>query len=360
MNGMKRFLALMLAAALALSLVACGGGGGETPSDGSSAPGESPQAPQTPEKERVIPGTYEAVSLVSAAAYVLNENGSFDSGEQKGTYTAADNGSRITFQFKDSSSSSTLIAYGEYYHTEAKMTEDTEYGLAPSFDDAGRSNQTFTTQAGDVSLTLELHEDGSFTFSTDKQSPVFDKFRDVVTYKGSYSLEDTVLNLNWNGIVYPFLVSDEVIYPVVYTKQTDANSGDIAAAQTAIQTAEEEAAENRWWTPADETTTTAVKAALIGDDGSWGYWVDSDERHSLAFSTIGVSVNGAHILKSYSIHNGAILLEDENRRKCNVIPYVYTDENLTLYEMLSMDKEGLLDAAADLTAISSYQAQKTN
>jgi len=40
--------------------------------------------------------------------------------------------------------------------------------------------------------------------------------------------------------------------------------------------------------------------------------------------------------------------------------YIYADGNLTLYEMLSMDKDGLLDPAADLTTISSYQYQKTD
>ena len=38
-------------------------------------------------KEEPIPGTYEAVSLYDAPAYQLNENGSYDHGEQKGTYT---------------------------------------------------------------------------------------------------------------------------------------------------------------------------------------------------------------------------------------------------------------------------------
>ena len=43
------------------------------------------------------------------------------------------------------------------------------------------------------------------------------------------------------------------------------------------------------------------------------------------------------------------------------VPYTYTDGSLALYEMLDMmNEDGVLDAAADLTAISSYQYQKTN
>lgn len=350
---MKKLLALILAAALALSLVACGGGGGTGDTNTPNA-GTETNTP-TPDKEEVtIPGNYAPVSLLPGTDYEVNENGSYDYGDEKGTYTAAEDGS-LTFQPKDGGSN-TLTACGAYYHTAVKMTEDTEYGLAPSFDESGHSNQTFQTTADDTSLTLELHDDGNYVFSYSTTSPIFSKFSDVVTYEGSYALEGTILNLNYNDTLYPFIFVDDTIYPVVYVKKTDTNSADVEAAQAAVLTAEEEAAQARWWTPADETTTSAVKAAL---EGMWEYSGEYTQW-TLDFSVIGVSVQGKHILKSYSIHNGAILLEDENRRKCNVIPYTYTDGNLTLYEMLGMDKEGLQEATADLTALSSYQYQKTN
>ena len=66
-----------------------------------------------------------------------------------------------------------------YYHAAVKMTEDTEYGLAPSFDESGHSNQTFQTEADDTSLTLELHEDGSYVFSYSTATLLYDKFSDT-------------------------------------------------------------------------------------------------------------------------------------------------------------------------------------
>ena len=348
---MKRLLALILTAALALSLVACGGGG-EPNTPVQDTPSNAVENP--PASEKTIPGSYAPVGLVPGTGYEVNENGSYDHGEEKGTYTAAEDGS-LTFQPKDGGSS-TLTAFGDYDHSAVQMAEDTEYGLAPSFDESGHSNQTFQTKTDDTTLTLELHEDGSYVFSYSKTSPVFNKFSDVVVYEGTYTLENTVLNLNCKDNRYTFLFVDDTIYPIVYEKKADTNSAEIEAAQAAVLTAEEDAAKGRWWTPADETTTTAVKAAL---EGMWEY-SGGYTQLTLDFSVIGVSVQGKHILKSYSIHNGAILLEDENRRKCNVIPYTYTDGNLTLYEMLGMDKEGLQDATADLTALSSYQYQKTN
>ncbi|MGI6029716.1 MAG: hypothetical protein ACOX81_09990 [Candidatus Heteroscillospira sp.] len=366
---MKKLLTLVLAAALALSLVACGGVG--TSSGNPSVTGEDTQASQTPEKEHIIPGTYEAVSLFSATAYVLHENGSFDSGEQKGTYTANDDGNRITIQPKDSSDSRTLTACGEYYHTETKMTKDTEYGLAPSFDDAGRSNQTFEAQADNVFLTLELNEDGSFVFSTSEDSPVSHYYKDVVTYEGSYTLEDTVLSLNWNGVVYPFLFADEVIYPVVYTKQTDANSGEIETAQNAIQIAEEEAAQNRWWTPAEEAEANEILAELAG------FWEQKDTYsfYQLKFTDSDVWINMEIVgvpldfAGSVTVLNRALILDYQYIKgntidyRQYVVPYTYTDGNLSIYEMIGVDhnddkSKAILDPAVDFLTVVEGQFQK--
>lgn len=308
------------------------------------------------------------MGLVPGTDYEVNENGSYDHGEEKGTYTAAEDGS-LTFQAKDGNSG-TLTACGAYYHTAVQMTEDTEYGLAPSFDESGHSNQTFQAQVDNMSLTLELHEDGSYVFSYSTTSPVFDKFSDAVTCEGSYALEDAVLNLNYNDSLYPFLFVDDTIYPIVYVKKTDRNSADVEAAQAAVLTAEAESAQGRWWTPADETTSATVTAALVG---TWEY-SDGSGNYQLSFSETGVSVHmdfmGLSSLDSsgtYSIQNGAILLEYESRSggytiiNHRAVPYTYSDGSLTLYETLDMmNEEGLLDAAADLTAIASYQYQKAD
>ena len=80
-------------------------------------------------KEEPIPGTYEAVSLYDAPAYQLNENGSYDHGEQKGTYTT-DSDRNIVLSPKDAEADIMLTAHGSYYYTQGSLDEDTEYGLA--------------------------------------------------------------------------------------------------------------------------------------------------------------------------------------------------------------------------------------
>lgn len=348
---MKKNLTFIFTVAFMLSLTACGG----------------EVSPEITAKD-TLAGSYVSVGLVLEADYELNENGSYNHGDEKGTYTLAEDDSLI-LQPKDGNSN-TLTACGEYYHTDTQMAEDTEYGLAPSFDENGHSNQTFITKENDISLTLELHEDGSYMFSYSKASPVFDEFSDVVTYEGSYVLEDAVLNLNYNDNSYTFLFKDNIIYPTVYVKQSDTNSADIEAARAALLTAEKKAAQGRWWTPADETTAADVTMALAG---TWEY-SDGFSTYRLVFSETGVSVYmefmGTSYVDSsgtYSIQNGAILLDYETYSSYGTIhnhmavPYTYADGNLVLYEMLDMlNEDGLLDAEADLTEISTYQYQKIN
>ena len=339
---MKSKLSLILIAALALTLTACSG------------------------KEAEIPGTYESVSLVSGTAYVLNENGSFDKGEEKGTYTVADDGRGIVLQPKDGTAYS-LLASGEYYYTETAMTEDTEYGMAPSFDENGHANQTFTTEAEGSTLTLTMREDGSYSFSCSKPSDVSSKLTDTLSFDGSYRLEDTVLFLNWNGLDFPVLFVNDAIYPIVYVRKTDANSSDISQKQTAVQNAAKEAADSRWWTPSADPSE--IKNALLG---TWEY-TDGYGNYELTFSDSSVFVHmdfmGYTALESsgtYTILKDAILLEYESQSGSytiinhRAVPFTFENGTLTLYEMLDvMNEDGILDPAADLTSMSSYQYQKT-
>ena len=339
---MKRTLSLMLIAVLALSLSACGG------------------------SEAEIPGTYKMVSLISGPDYVLNENGSFDQGEQKGTYTVAEDGSGIVLQPKDGTAYS-LLASGEYYHTETAMTEDTEYGMVPTFDENGHADQTFTVNAEGTTLTLTMREDGTYSFSSSKPSAVSSELMDTVSYDGSYRLEDTVLYLSWNEMEFPLLFVDNAIYPVVYLRETDANSADISAKQTAVENAEKEAADSRWWTPAADSSE--ISQALLG---TWKY-TDGYGNYELTFSDSSVSVHmdfmGYTALDStgtYTILQDAVLLEYQSQSGTytiinhRAVPFTFENGTLTLYEMLDvMNEDGLLDPAADLTSIASYQYQKT-
>lgn len=339
----------MLAAATALSLVSCGGKGGENATS-SAPPADAASATPTVEPEEAGgPGRYEAASLYSDSSYVLNENGSYEHGEEKGIYTVEADGSLI-MQPKDSDSSQTLTACGNYYHTETGMSEDTEYGMAPTFDENGHSSQTFVTafDADDptASMTLELHEDGTFAFSIKQSSSdyLLMRLEDVVDYSGTYTLEEEVLRLSYHNADFTMLFADGKIYPITYVKRTDANDAEIENAQAVILETENTARQGRWWTPVDDSLAAEITSHLTGrwewqerdEFGLTSMILDIDEEsisRTYSQSTFGITTV---LFAKYQICNGAILLRltdgMNNFRSYEAIPYSYTDGTLTLYE----------------------------
>lgn len=295
---MKKLLALMLAAAMALSLVSCGGKGGENATS-SAPPADAASATPTVEPEEAGgPGRYEAASLYSDSSYVLNENGSYEHGEEKGIYTVEADGSLI-MQPKDSDSSRTLTACGNYYHTETGMSEDTEYGMAPTFDENGHSSQTFVTafDADDptASMTLELHEDGTFAFSIKQSSSdyLLMRLEDVVDYSGTYTLEEEVLRLSYHDADFTMLFADGKIYPITYVKRTDANDAEIENAQAVILETEDTARQGRWWTPVDESLAAEITSHLTG---RWEW----QERDEFGLTSMILDIDEESISRTYS------------------------------------------------------------
>lgn len=346
---MRKLFLSILSAALILSLAACGGTQGETdsPAGSPSALTDSP-APEPTPGAPVIPGTYEAVSLYQTPAYQLNENGSYDAGEEKGTYTSYTDGS-ITIKPKEESQTKTLTAYGVYYHTSGAFSEDTEYGMAPTFDSSGRSSQSFETTAASTTVKLELHEDGSFVFSTSSKSPVYFRGTDVVAYEGTYTLENEILNLNWNGADYPMLLLDGKLYYLVYTKRTDENSAAIEASRAALLEAEETAIQGRWWTQADDDLAAEITAQLLGtweykEDGQYGLsyrLTVSEETFSVRIELLGHPTTNSG---PYIICKDVILIHYTGGTQGHVaIPYVYEDGVLTLYPLNALTEEETSD-----------------
>ena len=348
---MKRLLLILLAMALAFSLTACSGG-----TQGGTASPSAPVASSTPEptpeptpEAPVIPGTYESVSLYHATAYQLNENGSYDAGEEKGTYTADD--STITVKPKEGTGTTTLTAYDAYYYTGNCITEDTEYGMAPTFDESGRSAQSFEAEVDAVTVRLELHEDGSFVFSTSSKSPVYFRGTDIVTYEGTYTLADEVLSLNWNGADYPMLLIDGKLYFLVYAKKTDENSAALEAKQAALLQAEETARQGRWWTRVDDDLAAEIKAQLLGtwayqEDGEYGLsyrLTVSEETFSVRIELLGYPTTNSG---PYIICKDVILIHYTGGTQGHVaIPYVYEDGVLTLYPLNALAEEETSDPA---------------
>ena len=327
---MKRFLSLIPAAALALGLAACGG---------------QPQASVPPE-EPATPGTYQTVSLSQAADYVFNDNGSYDHGEEKGTYTLGEDDA-ITLEAKDADQSDVLTPAGGYYYTEAAFTEDTEYGMAPAFDEEGHSNQSFEAEAGGATLQLTLSEDGSFRYTTSVPSETYPSGLDAVTYEGTYTLADQVLSLSWNGTDYPMILADEQLHYAVYQKQTDESGTAIQAAQAAVQQAQADAAAGRWWTPVNEALAAEIDAQL---QGTWEY-TESGEYGLYYRLTISGGQVGVHIELlgypaenngPYTICNDVLLVHYEGGTQGYiVIPYTYEDGVLRLYPVNSLTDEGV-------------------
>ena len=204
---LKKLLSLALAAALALSLTACGGGnGGDDKSSGGSSSASSSSSSQgdasEPQEEgREVPGTYENVSLFLTSTIQVSENGSFDrtKPDEKGTYTVKDDGSFELVE-KGMGNGDIFTPYGDYYYRSnliCSFDEDEEYGLAPSFDSNGHSNQSFDAyyepaSGGNQNYVLfTMKEDGTYTLQ--KQIRNTQGFLTVVdqgdTYEGTYSLK---------------------------------------------------------------------------------------------------------------------------------------------------------------------------
>lgn len=245
---MKKLLALMLAATLALSLVACGGGSGagdtntpstgngdttstDTPSGGngdttSADTSQIPDEPQniTPED---IAGTYQSVSLFQETAYQLNANTTYDriDKDEKGTYTI-NGGGGFTLQ-PTSDMSQTFAKKDNFYYIIDKVgfaDSDDDYGLKPTFDNNGRSNQSFSIQYDSApassywyEIFLELNEDGTFRLPYYQRNTAAD-VRNKGQYEGEYYLDDYVLNLNHQDGTIKFLFLNDTIYCRVFEK----------------------------------------------------------------------------------------------------------------------------------------------
>ena len=181
-----------------------------------------------------IVGRYQSVQTASGSSIsgrdktiTFNENGTYDTGRgYKGTYSVSpgyvqlDGDLSNSYTFKDDHY---LYTGNNFY-----WGEDVEYGLEPTFDDNGRSNQTFTctytygfTLAGETAdgnlvadmqyreTILSLHNDGTYEINDDGN----------LISEGTYQLEDDILRLNYDGGSMPLIYDGDKIYFDVYEKQ---------------------------------------------------------------------------------------------------------------------------------------------
>lgn len=292
---MKRLLSLALAAALALSLTACGGGGdksgaGSSPdnsgSSSSSSFGSSQGDASEPQEEREIPGTYENVSLFLTSTIQVSENGSFDrtNPDEKGTYNTREDGSFELIE-KGMGNGDIFTPYGDYYYRSnliCSFDEDEEYGLAPSFDENGRSTQSFDAyyepaSGGNQNYVLfTMKDDGTYTLQ--KQIRNTQGFLTVVdqgdTYEGTYTLDGEVLTLTWNEFKVPFLFLNGKIYFDIIEKQTAENAADFEARRTAL-----EAFRAEKFTPVDDALASEIVSCVQGE---WEY-TSNNVKYTMLF-----------------------------------------------------------------------------
>ena len=323
---MKKTAALLLAGAMALSLAACG-------------------APA-----RVIPGTYKTVSLIQMPDYVLNEDDTYEHGEEKGTYTADDN-DNLTLQAKDSDTPATLMASDAYYYDSSyAMTEDSEYGTAPAFEN-GVSSQTFTTTVNATEVTLALSEDGTYQLSTSVSAPEYPIVDNVMTYEGTYTLDKEVLNLTWNDMDFPFLFVDEAIYVVVYEQENDENADAIAQRQTAVSDAETAAKDGRWWTAVDDALSAEIIEKAQGtwkytEPGAYGLTYALNISGDYMYATVTLLGYPAKNQGSFTVCNDVLLIKYDGGTQGYVcIPYTYENGELKLYPLNALTEEETQDPA---------------
>ena len=171
-----------------------------------------------------VVGTYNSVSFFDGSI-ILHDNGTYDRYEGstemgKGIFEATTKS--ISFETDNNFNESTNLFYkvdGYYYRVNkdtmngwgAAYFETDDYGREVTFDNQGRSDQTFkvnlTGSGDDVALTL--NNDGSFVVTSNG----------VTGYEGTYHLQDEILTLNYGEGSLVFIYTDDKIYFDVYEKQ---------------------------------------------------------------------------------------------------------------------------------------------
>lgn len=206
-----------------------------------------------------VAGTYKNVSLLQDAVLTLNDDDTYDANynlerystfqyEDKGTFSREDGGNCLIF---DNDIEFRKVGDKFYYRTSDYEYEpnvdyyddfcfatDTEYGKAPTFDENGRSNQSFTSiyevsesvmygsmeeeNAEEKILSLTLRDDGTFVLENIISDPAADAVNTTVesaSYQGTYQLDGEFLLLNYDTGKMIFIYTDDKIFFDVYEKQ---------------------------------------------------------------------------------------------------------------------------------------------
>ena len=192
-------------------------------------------------KEEPVYGTYNTVGIFEDT-YTLNQNMSFDAKgttpdidyAEKGTFTESEAGFSLN-PTKSGFMYLKFIKVGNYYCEEDScFTKDAEYGLKPTFDEKGRTNQTFEDgiRNGLISpnrsheFTLSLKDDGTctgkFEITATRVTNTGNIMVDLANMQtetlksnefiGTYEYKDSILTITYDGKTYPMPVANDKIY----------------------------------------------------------------------------------------------------------------------------------------------------
>lgn len=217
---MRKIIALLLAGCMLFSLAACGGTSAQSPAENT----EVAEAPATED----LTGVYKNITFSPDTTYQLNENTTYDktAPDTKGTYEANESGG-FDLAAANGYEEEAFAKQGDYYYRTNLIccfSEDEDYGLEPTFDENGRTEQWFTAYYDSISedswnvLILQLWQDGTFRLR-DCIRTMSGNQSDGTLYEGTYRLEDDILHLDYEGGSMPFLLIDGKIYFDVLQKQ---------------------------------------------------------------------------------------------------------------------------------------------
>ena len=221
---MKKTVTILLALCMVAGLCACGGKGA-----GSAEPTVKPITAED------LAGTWSQSLWFFTTTLQLNGAGTYDYGEEKGTFAVStpDNSVTLTPRFSNDGNNNYQYYNGYLYCTSRSFTKDMEYGLGFSPDENGKSNQRFNINLSEGSrfdpdveansIDLTFKEDGTFTIFTSifrYSSSLGMYFNDKPfnTYEGTYQYADSILTLTYEGVDHPLVVRDGTIYYITYSK----------------------------------------------------------------------------------------------------------------------------------------------
>ncbi len=168
-------------------------------------------------------GTYKSFSMFLNNTYHLNENGTYDKEpDANGSYKTDLMGGLVLSQ-PNSSSEEIFAKSGDFYYKtnlSCSFEKDTKYGLEVSFDEKGRSNQSFTANYEIVDpssmlvkkLDLVLNDSGTYKLDDMQIYITNGEIVDLRTFEGEYHLKDDIFWLHYKGTDYPILLVDKKLY----------------------------------------------------------------------------------------------------------------------------------------------------